>query len=110
MSFEEKKAYLNSYAVYIAMAKRIRNMIKVYPDDAGRFIEKLKMAVMVCECIEDEIELVKPRLFSEVLAHKYLSGKRIEEIAAMMNYSKRQMERIHRQALRSFEPMNKLPI
>ena len=36
---------------------------------------------------------------SEVLAQKYLCGRSLDETAEILNYSKRQIERIHLKAL-----------
>ena len=104
MSYDEKKLYLQNYAVYIAMSSRIKEMIKSYPSEKARFLPQLNLAMRICECIENEIELVKPRILSEILAQKYLSGKSLDEIATLMNYSKRQIERLHRSAIKMFTP------
>lgn len=106
MSYDEKKLYLQNYAVYIAMASRIRKMMIAYPSEASRFLPKLKIALRICENIENEIELVKPQLLSEILAQKYLGGKSLDEIAEVMNYSKRQIERLHCLAIKKFEPFD----
>ncbi len=105
MNCEEKKDYLQNYIVHIAMAKRIREMMKSYPDDAKRFIPQLETAVKICRCIEGEIDIVTPRIYAEILAHKYMYGKNLNEIAEIMNYSKRQIERLHRLALERFKPI-----
>ena len=50
-----------------------------------------------------QIDDIADSNFYDVLFHRYIEGKTFEAIAANMNYSWRQVVRIHDDALRAFE-------
>lgn len=100
---EKKINYLKRYRISTAKIKRIRSMINECPEDAERYKD------MFCEArsqrmkIENEIDLVDGSVLSEILSQKYICGKSLEEVGYCINYSKRQVERLHIKALQKFE-------
>ena len=59
---------------------------------------------MVQDIIEEDIESLENKKESEVLAQKYLCGKTFAQTADMLNYSRRQIERIHMNGLENLRP------
>lgn len=52
-----------------------------------------------------QIEEMPDTRYSEILTYKYIEGKRMEEIATLMNYEYYYACRLHGRALRSFEKL-----
>ena len=55
------------------------------------------------EEIEQKISNVDDELLCEILYQKYILGKTLEDIAVILNYSKRHIERLHIKALEKFK-------
>ena len=100
---EQKVAYLKKYRISTAKINRIRAMIRECPEDAERYKTMLYNARFERMKIEKEIDTVDGGVLSEILSQKYICGKSLEEIAYCINYSKRQVERLHLKALQKFE-------
>lgn len=103
MTHSEKKDYLSKYRLQQARIGRITEMIKYYPHEEARFRCQLNDARFMRDKIEDEISAIDDEVLIEVLSQKYMCGKTIAEIALNLNYSKRQVERLHIKALNKFE-------
>ena len=103
MTLSEKKEYLSLYKIHHAKMLRFKELIEDYPDEAQKYKEQLYEAKLMRDKIEKEIELLSNPILVEVLAQKYQCGKTLEEIAYCMNYSTRQIERLHLKALDEFE-------
>ncbi len=103
MNKNEKKQHLREYRLQQMRIVRMTEVIRKYPNEAARCRQNIRDAWKVREHIEDEIAAVEDTTLREVLAQKYLSGRTLGEIAEYMNYSKRQIERLHVKALDVFE-------
>lgn len=103
MTLSEKKEYLSLYKINQAKMRRLKELISDYPDEAEKYRENLHEAKLMRDKIEKEIELLSNPVLAEVLAQKYQCGKTLEEIAYCMNYSTRQIERLHLKALGEFQ-------
>ena len=66
---------------------------------ADRDIAKLQQKI---DFIVSQIESLDDHRFVEVLKHRYLYGKRWEQIAVDMKYAFRHVTRLHGQALAAF--------
>lgn len=99
MTVDEKKNYLKHYRVLLCRIKRLREMIKLYPENTGSYKNGIEESQTLRQKIENEIERVDGGLLTEILSLKYICGKTVEEIALNICYSKRQTERLHLKAL-----------
>ncbi len=99
---QEKKKYLNSYLLQEAKIKRLKDMKKVSPDKSREYNLKIRECKSLRDEIEKKIKAVDGGILSEVLFQKYIFGKTLEEIGYILNYSKRQIERLHITALEKF--------
>ena len=102
MDNKEKKEYLSLYRIYLAKIQRYSELIAENPAENERFKIALKEAKMQRDKIETEIENISNPVLCEILAQKYQCGKTLEEISVSMNYSQRQIERLHIKALGEF--------
>lgn len=103
MDADEKKRYLTKYQLQQAKILRLGEMIHKYPSEQERYQIQLVAARQLRDKIEMEINLVDGGVLSEVLAQKYMCGRSLDEISASMGYSKRQLERLHRMAIKEFK-------
>ncbi len=110
MDNTEKKEYLAMYRVYQAKIQRLNELKEESFEAEERFSEALREAVMHRNKIESEIECMDNPILSEILAQKYQCGKTLEEIACCMNYSRRQIERLHIKALEEFKTDTELSV
>ncbi len=104
MTVGEKREFLKKYRVLITKIQRIGEMLETATDRKEKYINDMNIAKGIRDKIEDMIEKVDGGILSEVLFQKYICGKSIEATALSMNYSKRQIERLHLRALQKFEP------
>ncbi len=102
MELEQKKKYLSTYRLQQAKIGRITEMIRLFPDEEVRFKKQLLAARQLRDKIEQEILCIDNEVLSELLSQKYMCGRSLSEIAVHMNYSKRQIERLHKKALTLF--------
>lgn len=103
MTIKEKKEYLGLYRVHNAKIRRLTELIGDYPEDSQKLKKSLRETKLAKDKIEKEIELLEHPVLVEVLAQKYQCGKTLEEVAFCMNYSTRQIERLHTKALNLFK-------
>ena len=99
---EQKKRYLNLYLLQEAKIKRLNSMILVSPDKKTEYKEKILECIKLRDNIETKIKAVDGGVLSEILFQKYIFGKTLTEISYILNYSKRQIERLHIKALEKF--------
>lgn len=100
---KEKKKYLSLYLIQEAKINRLETMKKISPDKADLYAQKIKQCITLRDEIETKIKNVDGGVLSEILFQKYIFGKTLEEIGYIINYSKRQTERLHIKALEEFE-------
>ncbi len=99
---EEKKKYLNLYLLQQAKIKRLEGMKNISPDKEKIYDKNIVKCKNLRDEIEQKIKAVDGGILSEVLFQKYIFGRTLEEIGLILNYSKRQTERLHIKALEKF--------
>lgn len=104
MSVDEKRIYLEQYPLALAVINRCYLLSAKNADKSENYKRKMNEAVLLRDFIENDIDKISDKVESEVLAQKYLCGKTLEETAVLLNYSKRQVERIHLNALEHLAP------
>ena len=104
MTRQAKKRYLESYRLQQAKIKRFNDLMIELPDKRDIYRVCIEKAEQFRKTIENQIEKVDGSLLSEILFQKYLCGKTLEEISYLLNYSNRQIERLHIKALENFSP------
>lgn len=104
MSMEEKKIYLEQYSLALAKINRCSLLSSKNVDKSDKYKKQMNEAQVLRDFIENDIDNITDKIESEVLAQKYLCGKTLEETAVILNYSKRQVERIHLNALEHLSP------
>lgn len=104
LTFDEKREYLELYALQIARINRLYLLSVKNADKSKQYEAEVSSAKSLRDVIENDINNLKDKFESEVLAQKYLCGKSLEETAEMLNYSKRQIERIHLTAIEHLKP------
>ncbi len=102
MTRQAKKHYLESYRLQQAKITRFNDLMVELPDKRDIYLICIEKAEQFRKRIEKQIERVDGALLSEILFQKYLCGKTLEEIAYLLNYSHRQIERLHIKALENF--------
>lgn len=100
---KEKKKYLNLYLMQEAKIKRLKSMKSISPDKAQQYDALIEKCMLLRDEIETKIKSVDGEILSEILFQKYIFGKTLEEISYILNYSKRQIERLHIKALEEFK-------
>ena len=103
MSKEEKIRYLKSYRIQQTKINRIKELLEECPEKEIKYLEEIKRATSKRDSIENAIENIDGGLLSEVLFQKYILCKSMENIGRDINYSKRQIERLH---LKAIEKLN----
>lgn len=104
MSVEEKRRYLELYALQQAKIDRYSALTVRNSDKKRKYKQELTAARAVRDIIEEDIEEIRDKKECEVLAQKYLCGKTLGETAELLNYSRRQIERIHLSGLENLRP------
>lgn len=103
MTVGEKREFLRQYRVLTTKIKRIGEKLETATDRKEKYIKDINTARGIRDRIEDMIERVDGGILSEVLFQKYVCGKSIEATALTLNYSKRQIERLHLKALQKLD-------
>ena len=100
---KQKKEYLSSFLLQQTKINRLQTML----DDGTISQEEFDERISACKQkrleIEEKIEKIENETLREVLTQKYLCGKTLEQIALILNFSKRHTERLHITALGKFE-------
>ena len=98
----QKKKYLSQYLLQEAKINRLYEMIRINPAKTEEYEIKISNCKNLREDIEQKISTVDDELLCELLWQKYILGKTLEDIAVILNYSKRHIERLHIKALEKF--------
>ncbi len=99
----QKKEYLSLYLLQNEKIRRLSETALKNPEDKEKYILQIESAQTLRREIEDKIESVDGGVLSELLYLKYVCGKTLMEISYELNYSVRQIERLHIKALQKFE-------
>ncbi len=105
MSVDEAREYLKRYRLLQAKITRLEQMLSECPEKREKYLKELNLAISLRDGIEDSIDAVDGGILSEILSQKYICGRSLEEISYLINYSKRQTERLHIKALLKFKPI-----
>lgn len=100
---KEKKEYLSLYLLQSEKIRRLRETALQNPEEKEKYILQIKAAQSLRREIEEKIEAVDGGVLSELLYLKYVCGKTLMQISYELNYSVRQIERLHIKALGKFE-------
>ena len=100
---KEKKEYLSLYLLQSEKIRRLRETALQNPEEKEKYILQIKTAQSLRREIEEKIEAVDGGVLSELLYLKYVCGKTLMQISYELNYSVRQIERLHIKALGRFE-------
>lgn len=104
MSLDDKRSYLELYALQQARINRYSMLAAKNADKMEKYKQKMTTAMSIRDIIEDDIDKMEDKKESEVLAQKYLCGRSLEETAEMLNYSRRHIERLHLSGLEHLRP------
>lgn len=96
---EEKTRFLKGYRVFFAKIGRLKEMCEMFPDKKEYYQTQIKKTNQLIESIENSIKNVDDGILSEILFQKYILGRSLETVSYELNYSKRQIERLHIVAL-----------
>ncbi len=94
-----KREYLKKYRVLAARVKRMREMMKLCPENKDRLNSEIKDTIRLRDSIESAVNAIDGGVLTEILSLKYICGKSLEEISYSIGYSRRQTERLHIRAL-----------
>ena len=100
---KEKKEYLSLYLLQNEKIRRLKETALQNPEEKEKYISQIKAAQTLRRDIEEKIEAVDGGVLSELLYLKYVCGKTLMQISYELNYSVRQIERLHIKALEKFE-------
>ena len=100
---KEKKEYLSLYLLQNEKIRRLREAALQNPEENEKYISQIKAAQTLRREIEDKFEAVDGGVLSEPLYLKYVCGKTLMQISYELNYSVRQIERLHIKALQKFK-------
>ena len=100
---KEKKEYLSLYLLQSEKIRRLRETALQNPEEKEKYILQIKTAQSLRREIEEKIEAVDGGVLCELLYLKYVCGKTLMQISYELNYSVRQIERLHIKALGKFE-------
>ena len=103
MDIEQKREFLERYLLQQAKINRLYEQSRKNSDKKEYYQKQINSAITLRDQIENAICKLRDERESEILAQKYLCGKTLEETAGLLNYSKRQTERLHIKALEHFE-------
>lgn len=78
-------------------------MSQVNPEFKENYDILIEKSLALRSKIEEQISSVDDDILSEVLFQKYVFGKTLEDISCILNYSIRQIERLHIKALDKFK-------
>ncbi len=99
----DKKNYLKQYLLQENKIKRLTEMIIKKPNEVAKWENEIKACENLRKEIEDKISKIDDPVLSELLYEKYILGKTLEEISFDLNYSIRQIERLHIKALEKID-------
>jgi len=99
----KKKQYLKRYLLQSKKIDRYEKMEKRCTKEENTYKKYISASINLRNEIEEKIQNIDDELLIELLYEKYIFGKTLEEIALILNYSKRHIERLHIKALEKLE-------
>ena len=99
---QAKKDYLKQYLIQGAIIRDAQEMLNINKVNSELYRETITKAEELRINIENSINSVADCLLREILIEKYILGKTLEQIAFNLNYSVRQIERLHKKAIEKF--------
>lgn len=99
---QAKKDYLKQYLIQGAIIRDAQEMLNINKVNSELYRETITNAEQLRINIENSINSVGDSLLREILIEKYILGKTLEQIAFNLNYSVRQIERLHKKAIEKF--------
>lgn len=96
---ERNREKLLGYRVSGAKMERFYEMALMFPREKKKFEKQAEKCRESMADIEKKISEVDDGILSEILFQKYVLGKSLEAVSEAVNYSKRQIERLHLIAL-----------
>ncbi|MBO4467884.1 MAG: hypothetical protein J5766_01150 [Clostridia bacterium] len=96
---ERTRDKLLRYRVFGTKMDRFHEMGLMFPKEKKSYDDKAKKCRVLMKNIENAIAEVDDGILSEILFQKYVLGRSLETISYAVNYSKRQIERLHLCAL-----------
>lgn len=99
---QAKKDYLKQYLIQGAIIRDAQEMLNINKVNSELYRETITNAEQLRINIENSINSVGDCLLREILIEKYILGKTLEQIAFNLNYSVRQIERLHKKAIEKF--------
>ena len=100
---ETKKLYLKQYLFIKARITRFEMLEHIEPEMKELYEKQILKAESLRSEIEEKINDMDDGLLAEILFQKYILGTTLENIAVILNYSKRHIERLHIKALENFK-------
>ncbi len=102
-AINENVEKLRKYRIFGAKIDRLNEMGLMFPKEKKSFEQKAQKCRDIMKSIERSISDVDDGILSEILFQKYCLGRSLEAISLAVNYSKRQIERLHLVALRKLK-------
>ena len=99
----DKKEYLRSYRLQQIKILRLKQMLQQLPENKRIYKAQIKNCILICKDIEEKINNLDNEIYKEVLIQKYICGKTYEQIALILNYSTRHIDRLHRAAIQKLK-------
>ena len=96
---EENKKYLKSYLLQESKIRRLKESTLKFPERKSEYDKQIRNCKKTRLQIEEKINCIENEILREILFRKYILGNTLEEISFNLNYSKRQIERLHIKAL-----------
>ena len=103
MSINDKKDYLKSYRLQENLIRTLKRLCIENPSQKDVLHTKIEECENLRTQIAEKIFKIKDTRYKVLLYEKYMNGRTLEEIALILNYSKRHAERLHIAALKSFK-------
>ncbi|MBQ6825246.1 MAG: hypothetical protein IJP34_01120 [Clostridia bacterium] len=101
---QKKKEYLNQYKYQEIRINSFKRLKTTHKENIAEYNKKIAECKSLRREIEKKISKLNDPVLCELLMQKYVFGRTLEEIALILNYSKRHIERLHIKALEKFEP------
>lgn len=94
---------LRKYKIIGAKIERFNEMGLMFPKEKKNFETKAQKCRAAMKNIEQAIAKVDDGLLSEILFQKYVLGRNFEAVSVALNYSRRQIERLHAVAIQKLK-------
>lgn len=98
---DTKKTYLNNYRLQEDIIRSLKRVCTENPTKSDICAVKIQECENIRIQIAEKISAVDDPRLQVLLYEKYINGHTLEEIALILNYSKRHTERLHIAALKA---------